>query len=512
MEVFELLQLGATNLFAFKTFMLLLIGLVIGLIAGSIPGLSSSNTTAILLPMTLGMSTGDALVFIASIYVGAQYGGSIPAILIRTPGAAGSGATTLDGYPLARQGKADYALGISLTASTVGGTVAAIAAIFIVNPISKIALSFGPAEIFLLALVGIAIIVGVSDKSPAMGLLVGMTGILMGAMPADPSLGLPRLSFGLLELYDSFPTITAMIGLFAYGSLLDLTDGHQTEGMRQQVGQFKQIVEGAKRVFKSPITLGFSTLIGLFIGILPGAGVNVASFMAYSQAKIWSKKSEEFGTGIPEGIIAPEAANNAVAGGAMVPTMTLGIPGSATAAIVLAALVMHGVRPGPQIMRQFPDMVYAMLLAIVVASALQWIIGIFYTKFAVKLAATKNEFLIPAVLATCLLGSYATNQYMVDMWFFLLFGVIGYILSASGFPYVPLVLGFVMGGLAEGYYIIAISISNGSFAIFFKSLISWIMWLSIVAVLLVPIITSLVKKRKPSTNLVTEKRELDRKN
>ena len=497
-ETLNLIWGGVQTLFTLKTFGLLLLGLVIGLVAGSIPGLSSSNTTAILLPTTLGMSTEGALVFIGAIYVGCQYGGSIPAILLRTPGTAGSGATTLDGYPLAMKGKADYALGISLTASTFGGTVAAIISILIVNPISKVALSFGPAEIFLLALVGIAIIVGISDQSPAMGLLAGMVGILIGTMPADPSLAKPRLTFGLLELYDAFPDIAAMIGLFAFGSLLDLTNPHKQEVRSQKVGKFRQTWEGAKRVFKSKLILGLSTFIGLFVGVLPGAGINVASFMAYAQAKLFSKDSDEFGKGAPDGIIAPEAANNAVAGGALVPTMTLGVPGSATAAVMLAALVMHGVRPGPQVMRQYPDHVYALFLAVIVASFLQWIFGFIYTKFAIKIAMTKNEYLIPAVLATCLMGCFATRQFVFDMWIFVIFGIIGYILSESGFSSVSLVLGIVMGALAEGYYNIAINISRGSHKIFFQSVFSWIMWAVILAVLLVPTVTGIVKKKRAS--------------
>jgi putative tricarboxylic transport membrane protein len=499
MEFLGMIQLGAASLFTFNSMVLLIVGIVIGLIAGSIPGLSASNTTAILLPTTLGMSMEGGLVFIAAIYVGCQYGGSIPAILLKTPGAVGNVATGIDGHPLARMGRADYALGISLTASSFGGTLAGIISILIIIPISRIALNFGPAEIFLLALLGIAIIVGISDRSPSMGLLAGLVGILIGTMPADTTLGQPRLTFGLLELYDEFPAITAMIGLFAFGSLIALVDDASTEHKRQKVGQFSQIWAGTKRVFKSPFLLVFSTIIGLFIGVIPGAGVDIAALMAYSQAKIWSKKPEEFGKGAPDGIIAPEAANNAVVGGAMVPTMTLGVPGSGTAAVMLAALIMHGVRPGPQVMREYPGQIYAMLLAVVVASSIQWGFGYFYTKFAVRLAGTRNQFLIPAVLATCIIGSFATRQFILDVWIFIIFGIIGYILVGSGFPYVSLVLGIVMGALAEGYYIIAISISRGSYSIFFRSVYSWIMWLVIFAVLIVPIVSNILKKQKAKT-------------
>lgn len=500
-ESLSLIKGGFATLFQFEVFSLLVIGVVIGIVAGSIPGLSSSNTTAILLPTTLGMSTEGALVFIGAIYVGCQYGGSIPAILLKTPGTVGSGATTLDGYPLALKGKPDFALGLALTASSFGGTVAACFAILIVHPISRLALGFGPAEIFLLALVGIAIIVGVSDQSPAMGLLAGMIGIMIGTMPADPTNAIPRLTFGFLELYDRVPDIAAMIGLFAFSSILDLTnsgkDGLESTGMpKTQVGTFRGIMEGSKRVFKSKYTLISSTLIGLFIGVLPGAGINVASFMAYSNAKTFSKDSSKFGTGIPEGVIAPEAANNAVAGGAVVPTMTLGIPGSATAAVMLAALIMHGIRPGPQVMRQYPNQVYALFVAVILASILQWGVGFVYTKYAVRIASTKNMYLIPAVLAICLLGCYATRMFVFDMWLFLLFGILGYILSESGFPYVSLVLGIVMGSLAEGYYLIATNISRGSHAVFFQSTFSWIMWVVIVGVLAVPILSPIIRKRR----------------
>jgi putative tricarboxylic transport membrane protein len=493
MSQLELLQLGWNTMFTWDVMIILGVSLIIGIVSGSIPGLSSSNTCAIMLPMTLGMSTAGALVFMSGIYVGCQYGGSIPAILINTPGTAGAGATTLDGYPLAQQGKADYALGLSLTSSALAGIVASIACLFIIKPVSKVALSFGPAEIFLLALVGITIIVGVSDKSPAMGLLAGLIGILIGTMPADLTLGRPRANFGFLELYDEFPSITAMLGLFAFSSLLLLTDGGP-EQIRQKVGDFKQIWAGTVRTIKEPFCMTLSTIIGLFVGVLPGAGIDVGSFLAYSQARLWSKHPEDFGHGSAEGVIAPEAANNAVASGVMVPTMTLGIPGSATGSVILAALVMHGVRPGPQVMREYPGPVYAMMLAIVVCSFLTWIIGFFYTKMAVKLAGTRNQYLIPATLALCLIGAFATRMFTFDMWLFIIFGIIGYILTSSGFPYVPLVLGIVLGAMAEGYFMIAINISKGDYRIFFRSVFAWIMWGVILMVLLVPVITPIVKK------------------
>ena len=501
MSTLEFVQMGAATLFTMQTFPLLLLGIVIGLVAGSIPGLSASNTTAILLPTTLGMQTEGALVFMAAIYVSAQYGGSIPAILLKIPGTAGSGATALDGYPLAQKGKADYALGISLTASTYGGFTAAILAIVVVGPISRIALMFGPPDIFLLALMGIAVIVAISSESPAMGLLAGMIGIMMATMGADITLGTPRFYMGFLELYDSFPSLAGMIGLFAFTSIIELTDESNIgrEG-RQKVGQFKQILAGAKRTFQSPFILNFSMLIGAFLGALPGPGVDAGAFISYSQAKIWSKESKDFGKGAADGIIAPEAANNGVAAGALVPTMTIGVPGSGTMAIMLACLIMHGVRPGPQVMREYPAQIYAVFISMVVSAVFLWGAGYFYTRFAVKVAAIKNQYLIPAVLSTCLIGVYATRGFVFDMWLFLIFGIIGYILTKSGFSYVSLVLGVVMGALAEIYFTISINMSRGDYSIFFRSVFSWIMWVVILTVLVVPTAAQFIKWNKEKVN------------
>lgn len=495
-ELFDLLQGGAVFLFKFEPMLMLVIGLCVGLVAGSIPGLSSSNTTAILLPTTIGMSVEGALVFIAAIYVGCQYGGSIPAILLQTPGTTGAAATTLDGYPLAQQGKADFALGLSLAASSFGGVMASVIAVIIIRPISGFALSFGPAEIFLLALVGICVIVGVSDKNPSMGLIAGMIGMLIAAMPADPSLGRPRLNFGLLELYDDFPMIATMIGLFAIPSLLRLTDTGQMSRSEAKVGQMSEIWRGVVYVIKSPVALIRSMFIGLVVGILPGAGIDVGSFMSYSQAKLWSKDPESFGKGNPEGVIASEAANNAVAAGAIVPTISLGIPGASTTAVMLAALTMQGVRPGPQVFRTMPDVVYALFIAVVLSQALLFFFGLAYTKLIAGVAEMKLTYVIPAVFTTCLLGTFATRGYMVDVWLFILFGIIGYIMTENGFPYVPLVLGVVMGALAEDYFIIATAISQGGLGIFFESYISWIMWVVILAVVALPTVTPWLRRRK----------------
>lgn len=500
MDVFTLIANGAGVLCDWQIGLLLIGGLAIGLVAGSIPGLSSSNTTAILLPLTLGMSTQGSLVFLGAIYVGCQYGGSIPAILFKAPGTTGAGATTLDGYPLARQGKATFALGVSLTASCVGGVAATLIALFIMKPSAQIALKFGPAEVFLLALVGIAVIVTASGKDMAKGLLAGVIGLLIAAMPADPALGRPRLTFGLMELFDSIPLVPALVGLFAFPSLISLV-GEQSVARHadERIGDIKEILRGAAFTFRKIGNLVRSSLIGLLVGIVPGAGIDVASFLSYGQAKVWSNEPDSFGQGNPEGVLAPEASNNAVASGALVPSIALGIPGSSTMAIMLAALTLHGVNPGPQVMRMYPGEVYALFLSVLVANMLLWPMGALYTKMVSRLSLSNTAYLIPGIFGICLIGSFATRSFVLDMYLFLIFGVIGYILIENDFPLIPLILGLVMGKIAEENFMVSFRLSRGSFEIFFSNAITWVLWAVIVAALVVPQVLPWLRNRRRRT-------------
>lgn len=496
-DTFSLIFGGFQTLFALENLLILLAGVTIGVMAGSIPGLSSSNTTAILLPMTLGMSTAGAMVFIGSIYVGCQYGGSIPAILFKTPGTTGAGATTIDGFPLAQQGKATFALGVSLTASCVGGVISALIALFVIKPSAQIALKFGPAEIFLLSLVGIAVIVTTSEKAMAKGLLAGMIGILIAIMPADPSLGRPRLTFGIMELYNGIPLIPALVGLFAYPSMISLV-GEETiaRNVTEDVGNNKQLFAGVFITLKHFGAVVRSALIGLFVGILPGAGIDVAAFLSYGQAKIFSKEPETFGHGAPEGVIAAEASNNAVCGGALVPSIALGVPGSSTMAIMLAALTLQGINPGPQVMRMYSGEVYSLFVAVLLANIILFPIGLFYTKAVSKLSITNLGYLIPGIFTVALVGCLATRGFLLDMVLFLVFGVLGYIMTENKYPIVPLILGLVMGSIAEENFVVAFRLSKGSFGIFFQNSIDIVLWIIVIASLVLPKLFSSMRERK----------------
>lgn len=493
---FELIFEALHMILQWQNVLMLFIGVIVGLLVGSVPGLSPSNTCAMLLPITLAFPFETALIFIGSVYAAAQYGGSITAILINTPGESSAIATTLDGFPLTRQGKAGYAMGLSLGSSTWGGLLAGVFCILIMKPISVYALQFGTAELFLLSLLGISVIISVSEKQPIKGGLAGALGLLIAAMPAEPTLGKVRLTFGFFELYDGIPMVAAMCGFFAFPAMIELVGSElisaDTE-VESQIG-LKSILKGCwDSTVKWPFITFLSTFIGMFIGMLPGAGVNSASLIAYSQAKTWSKNSKNFGKGAPEGVIAPEAANNAAVPAGLVPAISLGIPGGATTAVMLAAITLHGITPGPKVMQQFPVEVYALLITILTSTILMFVFGIFYTAICSKLSQVNMAYMIPAVLAICIIGTFATRRFMFDTYLFLIFGVFGCIMVANGYMYAPLVLGVVMGTIAEKNFAIAMKISGGNFGIFFDSLICKIIWVVLIVCLLLP---PMLKKKK----------------
>jgi len=497
MSTLDLIGQGAVILFSPEPFTMMVIGMIVGLVFGALPGFSSGNTSALMLPLTLGMSMGGAIIFICGIYVGAQYGGGIPSILIGVPGTTGAIATVFDGYPLAQQGKADQAIGYSLYSSAFGGIVASIVAILMIRPIASIALAFGPAEMTLLAVLGLSIIVSIVGDNIRKGLLATVVGLLMGTMSADPALGLSRLNFGFLELYDSLPLTPVIMGLFAFPAMLDMINYQRPTAAGHKVGG--KVLEGVWEAARLPMANIRASLIGLFVGIVPGAGIDIGSFMAYTQEKALSRNPESFGKGNPLGVIAAEAANNGVTAGALVPAITLGIPGGTTTAVMLAALTLHGVQIGPQVFQKSPGEVYAVMLACLVCSILTLPFGYLFNKIALKILAVKASHLIPAVFAMCIIGSYSVRQYPIDMFLCLIAGVIGLMMKRGEFPLPPLILGFVLAPIAEQNFVRAILISQGDLRIFVRSPVCIGMWVIIVLALLMPFALKLLRRRKQTT-------------
>lgn len=497
-EILQYMANGAATVFTVNNLLLIVLGTVIGLVAGSIPGLNAGNTCAMMLPITLAFPVSGALVFIVAVYMSVQYGGSISAILINTPGASGAMATLLDGYPMCQQGKPAQALGISLGASAVGGIIATLVCIVVLKPISQYALQFRTVDIFLLALIGISVIIVISEKDPLKGGLAGAMGLLMAAIGAEPTYGSTRLTFGFFELYEGIPMVACMCGVFAFPAMIGLISekggSHARKGA--EVG-LSGILQGVKLSLRYPAALIRSALIGLFVGIIPGAGVNAAALMSYSQARTWSKNRDNFGKGEPEGIIASEAANNAVAAGACVPALTIGIPGSNTAAVLLAALTLKGITPGPRIMQDYGNEVYGVFIALLVATILMFVFGLGYTALASYIIKVDLSYMVPAVMLICIIGSYATRGLLFDSYLFIVFGVLGYLMVSGGYQYAPLVLGIVMGPIAETNFAIAMNLSGGTYGIMFETGISRVIWIILVLTLLGP---TLMKKTKRSDN------------
>jgi len=494
-EILQYVANGTAIVFSIHNLLLIVLGVVVGLVAGSIPGLNAGNTCAMMLPITLAFTVDGALVFIVSVYMAVQYGGSISAILINTPGASGAMATLLDGFPMCQHGKPAQALGISLGASTFGGLVAIVVCIVVLQPISRYALNFRTVDIFLLALIGISVIIVISEKDPLKGGLAGAMGLLIAAIGAEPTYGSTRLTFGFFELYEGIPMVACMCGVFAFPAMIKLIGGKGISNMGAgiEVG-FKGIIEGVKISLRYPIALIRSSLIGLFVGIIPGAGVNAAALMSYSQAQTWSKNRDNFGKGEPEGIIASEAANNAVAAGACVPALTIGIPGSNTAAVLLAALTLKGITPGPRIMQDYTNEVYSVFIALLVSTALMFVLGAIYTALASHIVKVDLSYMVPAVMLICIVGSYATRGLLFDAYLFIIFGVLGYLMVASGYQYAPLVLGIVMGPIAETNFAIAMNLSGGTYGIMFETAISRLIWIILALTLLGPTLMKRMKK------------------
>ena len=504
METIKLISSGMSLLFQMETLGLLLFGLIIGMIAGSLPGFTSTNATAIMLPLTFHMSTHGALVFIGSLYCGAMYGGAIPGILFQIPGTPGAGATMIDGYPMAKQGKADIALGLSLGASSLGGFISAIIVLIIIPVMASYALRFGPSELFLVSLLGITVIGSVSGYGVRMkkGLIAGLLGILVSLIPADPVYVRPRIWFGFWELYDEIPLVPVMLGLFAFPTIIglalkDIVVDVDLEGV--EVGSFSKQMEGLKEAFRRPIAVIRSLLIGCFIGAIPGAGASIATYVSYGQAVTWSKHPETFGKGEPDGVIASEAANNAVTCGSLIPTLTLGIPGSGTTAMMLVALLMHKLRPGPQLIRESAEPLYTLLIALLVAPILLIPLGLLYNRFSAKLTVVSSAYLTPSLMAICIVGSYAVRLFTLDIYIALLFGLIGLIMNRLGYPPIPFVLGIILGPIAEANILRALRISGGDWSVLYGSSINIALWVLLIAIMFALIIFPIFREKKNSS-------------
>jgi len=426
---------------------LIFVAVLIGVIVGALPGLSSPMAVALLLPFTISMEPVPAISMMAALYCAGTFGGSICAILINAPGAPPAVATAFDGYPMAKRGEAGRALGIAAVSSICGGIFSLVIFLVATPLLAKIATSFRPMEYFALAVFALSMLASISGKSPVRNLIAGAVGVLLGTVGIHLTTGVERFTFNLPALTGGIGFVPVLIGLFALAELLN-----QSETADKAYERIKAVVvklptrEDFRRIWG---TILRSSGIGTFIGVLPAEGATVAAIMGYNEAKRWSKYKEEFGNGCPEGIAGPEAANNAATGGAMVPTLALGIPGSATTAVILAALIMHGFRPGPYLMKQTPEFVYAIFAAMLLANFMFLAIGLAGAKIFSRITLIPRSFLWPAVFVFALVGSYSYGASLMDVWVMLIAGFIGFLMLRHSFAPAPLVMGLILGKLVE---------------------------------------------------------------
>jgi putative tricarboxylic transport membrane protein len=425
----------------------ILAGTVIGILVGALPGISGSTTAALLLPLTITMTPTMGIAFLGAIYCAANYGGSITAILVNTPGDPSASATAFDGYPLARQGKAGLALGISAIASAIGGIFSVVVLILAAPLLARFAYSFGPPEYFALAVFGLSMLAAVGGDAAVKNLAMGAVGLLIATVGTDLASGIERYAFGVPEIADGLGFIPVLTGLFALSELLVMIS-HRHD--RQELLPLDAVRLPSREDFrKCGGSIWLGSVIGTFIGILPALGATTAALIAYSETKRWSRHRHEFGKGAIEGVAGPEAANNAAVGGAMVPTLALGIPGSTVAAIILAGMIIQGVRPGPHLFNEQPQLLYAVFASMLAANLIYLALGMTMARTFARLSLIPPSFLWPSVFVLCVLGAYAPNQTMVDVWTMLAFGVIGFVMRRHGFSPAPLVMGLVLGQLIE---------------------------------------------------------------
>jgi putative tricarboxylic transport membrane protein len=469
-------------------------GVAWGILGGALPGISPSITMALLLPFTYGMDPTVAVVLLASTYVGAEYGGSIPAILIRTPGTNAAAATVIDGYAMKEQGKAGEALGISLYSGFVGGLFGLAVLVLLTKPLSRVALSFTPTSYFAVGVLGLSVIASVSGDSLIKGLMAGLLGLMIATVGTDPVTGLNRFTFGSPELLSGIPPILVMVGLFAISELL---------AQSGETGWQKADASSTRIRFPSPAMWrriakpqAIGSVMGTIEGIMPGGGGTISAFLAYNEARRWSRHKEEFGNGSPEGIAAPEAANNTVACTALVPMLSLGIPSSNSSAVLLSGFLMHGLMPGPMLFVRNPEVVNGLYAGLLTANVAMVIVGYIIMTPCLWLVNRPKPYLMAFIYAFVVSGVYSIEASLFHVALALGFGVLGYALRYFKVPFLPMVLGVVLGFMVESNYRRALALSSGDHMTFIRDPISGVL-LGIALIFVVGSLLRHARERSP---------------
>lgn len=494
MDLLNHIALGAQIIFTPMNLFFCFIGVLMGTLVGVLPGLGPTAAIALLLPNTFHFPPVSAVIMLAGIYYGAMYGGSTTSILVNIPGEAASVVTCLDGYQMARKGRAGPALGIAAMGSFIAGTLSILALMLVAPPLAKVALAFGPPEYFSLTLLGLLILIYMASKSILKALMMAVFGLLIGTIGMDSISGTQRLTFGMIELSDGVGLIPVIMGVFGVAEVItNVEDVIKQEVVTTKVKNLLPSIQDWKDSFW-PIMRG--SVLGFFIGILPGPAPVISAFSSYALEKKLSKHPEEFGTGVIEGVAGPEAANNSATGGAFIPLFTLGIPSNSVVAILLGAFMIFGIQPGPLLISQHPDLFWGTIMSMYVGNAMLLILNLPLIGLWVKLLKVPYPILFPLILVFCLVGVYSLNNSLTEVAMMIGFGVFGYLARKFQFEMAPLILALVIGPMMEQNLRLSLVISQGSPWIFIEHPISAVFIGTCLFLLISPLVPWIGGKRK----------------
>jgi putative tricarboxylic transport membrane protein len=440
-------------------------GCMLGTMIGLLPGLGPAAGTAILLPLTFSLDATGAIIMLCAIYYGAMYGGTITSVLINVPGEAASVVTCIDGYAMARQGRAGSALAIAAIGSFIGGTAATLALVVVALPLAQLALKFGPAEFFGLMVAGLCLVIGLAGRNLLAALLMTVLGLLLAMIGLDPVRGAPRFTFGITELIDGIGFVPVVMGLFGIGELLLAAERREARMIEADLKKWNPTKEEWRA---SGGAIGRGTVIGFVLGLIPGVGAIVPTFMAYVLEKRLSKTPERFGNGAIEGVASAETANNAYANASMVPLLALGVPSSPTIAVLMGAFIINGITPGPFLFTERPELVWTVIASFFIGNLILLVLNLPLVGLWAKLLKIPFAYMCAGVLIFCIIGAYGLKQSMFDVWVMLGFGVLGYILRKLDLPMAPAILALILGPMMEKSLRTTLEISGGSFGIFLE--------------------------------------------
>ena len=476
----------------FGLWWVILPAILLGIVVGILPGFSPQNTLIMLLPLTLAVPVEQAMAFMIALYCANHLAGGIPAILVKIPGSGGAAATTLDGYPMTQKGQAQQALVLCFTASVFGGLITTLATLMLLPWLSKMGLYLRSVEMVIVMLFGLTLIAVIAGKDTLKSLIAGFFGLLIGVIGTDHIYNTPRATFGFLELYDGVPIVPALIGLFAISEALVMIEEEMIvdeEGRaRALAARWSDTVEGLKLSAEKWWHIVWTAFVGLFIGIVPGAGASIASFVAYQQSRLWSKHPELYGTGIPEGVIAPESANNGVTSGTLVPTLALGVPGGSTAAVMMIVLQYHGMVMGPRLFVTNPGVAYGVFVSMAVAYIFMIFTILPLARYMSRVVLIETKYLAPIIILVTIVAAFGERQYLFDMALALVFGVIGYIAHKTHYHVTAILIGVLLGPLFEQYLVRALRLSEGDLGVFFSSTLGNVLWAFLALSLVLPLL------------------------